>query len=231
MAKKLQEIVRGSGKKVVFTFGRFNPPTTGHEKLIDTVVSLARRNGAENRIYISNSQDARKNPLPPRDKKRFMSKAFPKANIILSPEAITPFHAFDILREEGFAEITMVVGSDRVTEFRNSIQKYMNKEGIKLDKFEVVSAGERDPDAEGVTGMSGSKLRELAQQGKMDTFMSGLPSNLQDADKKQIYNILRKEMGISESLDLTEQKEDEDESITVLVLTSSPGDFKGTIGR
>ena len=159
MAKKLQEIVRGSGKKVVFTFGRFNPHTTGHEKLIDTVVSLARRNGAENRIYISNSQDARKNPLPPRDKKRFMSKAFPKANIILSPEAITPFHAFDILREEGFSEITMVVGSDRVTEFRNSIQKYMNKEVIKLYKFEVVSAGERDPDAEGVTGMSGSKLR------------------------------------------------------------------------
>ena len=231
MAKKLQEIVRGSGKKVVFTFGRFNPPTTGHEKLIDTVVSLARRNGAENRIYISNSQDARKNPLPPRDKKRFMSKAFPKANIILSPEAITPFHAFDILREEGFSEITMVVGSDRVTEFRNSIQKYMNKEGIKLDKFEVVSAGERDPDAEGVAGMSGSKLRELAQQGKMDTFMTGLPSNLQDADKKQIYDILRKEMGISESLDITEQKEDEDESITVLVLTSSAGDFKGTIGR
>ena len=230
MAKKLQEIVRGSGKKVVFTFGRFNPPTIGHEKLINAVVNHARKNGAENRIYISNSHDPKKNPLPPRDKKKFMSKAFPKANIVLSSEAVTPFHAFDILREEGYTEITLVVGSDRVAEFRNSIQRYIDKENIKLDKFEVVSAGERDPDAEGVAGMSGSKLRELAKQGKADIFMTGLPSNLSEPEKKQIYNILRKEMGISESYDLNEQTE-EDDSITVMVLTSSPNDYKGTIGR
>ena len=141
MAKKLQEIVRGSGKKVVFTFGRFNPPTSGHEKLINAVVTAAKRQGAENRVYISNSHDPKKNPLSPKDKKRFMDISFPQAEIILSSEAVTPFHAFDMLREEGYTEITLVVGSDRVAEFRNSIQKYIDKEKIELDKFEVLSAG------------------------------------------------------------------------------------------
>lgn len=230
MAKKLQEIVRGQGKKVVFTFGRFNPPTTGHEKLIDNVVALAKKKRAENRIYISNSHDSRKNPLPPAVKKKFMTKAFPKANIILSREVTTPFHAFDSLREEGYKDITLVVGSDRVAEFKNAIEKYISKENIELDNFEVVSAGDRDPDAQGVSGMSGSKLRELAKQGKVDVFMTGLPTNLSEPEKKQLYNTLRSGMGLSESYDLTEQK-DEEEPITVLVLTSSPSDYKGTIGR
>ena len=231
MPKKLQEIVRGSSKKVVFSFGRFNPPTVGHEKLIDTIVSHARRNGAENRIYISNTHDSKKNPLPPEEKKRIMDISFPSANIIQSRSIVSPFHAFDELVEEGYREITLIVGSDRVNEFRNAIEKYIKKDGIDIDKFEVVSAGERDPDAEGVVGMSGSKMRQLAQDGKMDTFMTGLPSRLSDRDKKIVYNLLRKEMGVSESVEISEEKEEEDESITVLVLTSSPSDFKGTIGR
>ena len=230
MPKKLQEIVRGSAKKVVFSFGRFNPPTVGHEKLMDSITSVAGRLGAENRVYISNSHDSKKNPLPPEEKKRIMEKSFPNANIHQSREIVSPFHAFDELVKEGYREITMVVGSDRVNEFKTGIEKYIKKDGIDLDKFEVVSAGERDPDAEGVAGMSGSKLRQLAVDGKMDMFMSGLPSRLNDAERKKVYDLIRKEMGVSESLDLTEEKEEED-SITVLVLTSSPSDFKGTIGR
>jgi len=113
MAKKLRDITEKDAKKVVFAFGRFNPPTSGHEKLVDSILSVARRRGAENRIFISNSQDSKKNPLQPQDKLRIMKSSFPKANIVQSRQIPTPFHAFDSLREEGFEEIIMVAGSDR----------------------------------------------------------------------------------------------------------------------
>ena len=232
MAKKLRDITEKDVKKVVFAFGRFNPPTSGHEKLVDSILSVARRRGAENRIFISNSQDSKKNPLQPEDKLRIMKSSFPKANIVQSREIPSPFHAFDSLREEGFEEIIMVAGSDRVNEFKRSFQKYIDKENIKV-KFDVVSAGERDPDAADVSGMSASKLRSLASAGELETFMSGLPTNLDARKKKQVYDLVRRGMGISEALHIIteEVKEESEKEITVLVLTSTPSEYKGTIGR
>jgi len=230
MSRTLRELSRSGEKTIVFAFGRFNPPTVGHERLVDSVLNLARRYSADARIYISNTQDARKNPLRPDDKLDIMQKSFRNITVVGSREIVSPFHAFDALVKEGYTQIYMVAGSDRIPEFKRSFLNYIKKENIPV-KFDVLSAGERDPDAEGVAGMSASKLRSLASVGDVETFMTGLPSKLSPRDKKRAYDLVRSGMGISESYDLLKEETEDDDSIAVLVLTSSQSDYKGTIGR
>ena len=154
----LYEAPRGGPDKVVFTFGRFNPPTTGHEKLINKVKSVA--GSGDYKIYPSHSQNQNKDPLPHALKVAYMRKMFPKhsRNIIADKNARNAIEIMTQLYNQGYSEVIMVVGSDRVREFDSLIQKYNNVQGKRhgfynFNKISVVSAGDRDPDAEGVTGM------------------------------------------------------------------------------
>ena len=191
-------------KKVVFTFGRFNPPTTGHEKLIDKVKSVA---GSDDyRIYPSQSQNQNKDPLPYAKKIAYMRKMFPKHKRSIAVDK-NPKTAIDVatsLHNAGYKDVTMVVGSDRVKEFETLLKKYNGvkaRHGMyKFDNIKVVSAGDRDPDAEGVSGMSASKMRKAASDGNMDEFMKGLPRGFKDG--KSLYRDVRKNMGIREEKDM-----------------------------
>ena len=194
-------------ENVVFTFGRFNPPTTGHEKLIQKVASTA--GSSPFRIYPSYSQNQKKDPLPFPLKIAYMRKMYPKyaRNIIADKDAKTAINIATKLHDEGFKNVTMVVGSDRVNEFSSLLKKYNGVEGkrhgfYKFDNINVVSAGERDPDAEGVTGMSASKMRQAASDSDFDSFSQGLPRGFKDG--KKLYLDVRKHMGIREERDMGE---------------------------
>ena len=194
-------------ENVVFTFGRFNPPTTGHEKLIQKVASTA--GSSPFRIYPSYSQNQKKDPLPFPLKIAYMRKMYPKyaRNIVADKDAKTAINIAVKLHDEGFKNVTMVVGSDRVNEFSSLLKKYNGVEGkrhgfYKFDNINVVSAGERDPDAEGVTGMSASKMRQAASDSDFDSFSQGLPSGFKDG--KKLYLDVRKHMGIREERDMGE---------------------------
>ncbi len=200
--KHFKEYLKEATGHVTFTFGRFNPPTIGHEKLIEKVHSVSK--GAY-RIYASQSNDLKKNPLNYTDKIKFMRKMFPRhARSIISDTKIkTAFDALDSLYEQGYRQVTFVVGSDRVDEFEKTLNKY---NGEKRDRggfynfeggIQVVSAGERDPDAEDVSGMSASKLREAAKDNNFELFAKGLPSAFREAQK--LFNAVRSGMGLKES--------------------------------
>ncbi len=207
--RSFREISEARGDTAVFTFGRFNPPTTGHEKLIDAMSREQSKNaGSIMYVYPSKSQNAKKDPLPYAKKVAYMKKMFPKysKNITVG----TPRTAIEVaveLYKKGHKAIVMVVGSDRVAEFDKLLNEYNGVEGKKhgyygFDNIEVVSAGERDPDSEGVSGMSASKMRAAAAEGDFDSFKTGVPSGFKDALK--LYNDVRKNMGIREERDMGE---------------------------
>ena len=191
------------GDTAIFTFGRFNPPTLGHEKLVTAVANVARREGGEYFVYPSHTQDPKKNPLDQTTKVRYMKKMFSKhkENIITS----TAKNALEVaseLQDKGYTNLVMVVGSDRVKDFQSLLDRYNGDENkahgfYDFDKIKVVSAGERDPDAEGVSGMSASKMREAAVGGDYKTFRKGIPSSLNDKDTKKMFNDIRKGMRLS----------------------------------
>jgi hypothetical protein len=191
---------------LVFAFGRFNPPTTGHEKLIDKVASVAGSNPY--RVYPSFTTNPKKDPLPHALKVAYMRKMFPKhrKNIIADKKMKTAIFIAEAVYKEGFKNLIMVVGSDRVKEFTELLNRYNDapdKKGNQLFKFDsvkVVSAGERDPDAEGVEGMSASKMRAAAANGDKDAFLTGLPKGFKDGEK--LYRDVRKYMGIREERDI-----------------------------
>ena len=182
------------------TFGRFNPPTTGHEALLNKVKSAS--GGGEYRIYPSRSQDPQKNPLDPGTKIKFMKKAYPDhANAIQnSEETKTIFDVLTTLDGEGYSSVNIVVGGDRVSEFNSLATKY-NGKLYNFDDIKVSSAGDRDPDGEGVEGMSASKLRKAAMDDDYDTFVSGMPEKLGRKGKEELYNTLRQAMNVQEDLD------------------------------
>ena len=182
------------GGSLTFGFGRFNPPTVGHEKLMDTISKTAGE-GGQYRVYPSRSQDAKKNPLDPREKIDYMRKMFPKhANAIVDDENTRSI--FDVLKgahEKGYKTVNVVVGSDRVKEFENLANKY-NGQLYDFDKINIVSAGERDASAKGVEGMSASKLRKAAMDDDYETFSSGISKNIDDKSTKKLYNTIQKAM-------------------------------------
>jgi hypothetical protein len=201
--KKLSEFSEAVKDTVVFSFGRFNPPTIGHEKVIDTVKKIAGSNPF--RIYPSHTVGP-KDPLSHTLKTAYLRKIFPKYknNIVVSKAR----NAIDIaveLYDEGFKNIIMVVGSDRLAAFTKMLNQYNGVEGkkhgyYKFDSLEVVSAGRRDPDAEGVEGMSASKMRAAAADGDYDTFVQGIPKDFKDV--KKLFRDVRKGMGIREEKDM-----------------------------
>ena len=198
----MKTFLEAKGDTAVFTFGRFNPPTTGHEKLIDAIAKQQSKNaGSLMYVYPSHSQDAKKNPLPHARKIAYMKKMFRKyARNIITSKARNVFDIAVELHNKGHRAVVMVVGSDRVAEFDNLLNKYNGVEGkhgyYGFDDIRVVSAGERDPDAEGVEGMSASKMRAAAAQGDFDSFQMGLPRNF--GDGKKLFDDIRKNMGVRE---------------------------------
>jgi hypothetical protein len=200
--KSFSEYLSEETKEVVFTFGRFNPPTNGHEKLINKVASLAKGNNY--RIYASKSQDPKKNPLDFNTKIKTMRKMFPKhgRNIMSDKDVRNALDILVKLYDQGFTKVTMVVGSDRVNEFSALTNKY---NGVKSrhgmynfeDGISVVSAGERDPDSDDVSGMSASKMRAAAEANNFASFSKGLPTTFKGG--KELFDTLRKAMGIKEA--------------------------------
>ena len=178
---------------IAITFGRFNPPTVGHEKLLRKVEQEAK--GGAFRIYPSQTQDPKKNPLSPNEKIKFMKMAYPDyANAIsTSSEMRTIFDVLRSLSEEGYTEVKIVVGGDRVSEFNSLAQKY-NGDLYEFENILVISAGDRDPDADGVEGMSASKMRQAAAEDDFNTFKSGIPATMSVKEKEQLYKAVRNSM-------------------------------------
>ena len=192
-----------TGQTLTLVFGRFNPPTVGHKKLLDGAASVA--GDGDIRIYPSRSNDPKKNPLEPGQKTELMKKMFPShADNIINDESVkTIFNALELANNDGYSNIKIVVGSDRVAEFDNLAQKY-NGELYDFEEIETISAGERDEDAEDVSGMSASKMRKAAAENDFATFRTGIPDNLDDKTAKQIMNTVRKAMNVEEGWSLWE---------------------------
>ncbi len=183
-------------KSIAFTFGRFNPPTIGHEKLINKVASVR---ADDYRIFLSRSEDAKKNPLGANEKLKIMKKMFPRhARHIAINTTNMILDICTMLHNKGYTEIFMVVGSDRVREFETIINKYndiKSRHGYyNFDNVNVLSAGERDPDADGASGMSASKMRAAAAKGDLASFKQGLPRGV-NAD--EIMKSVRKGMQLA----------------------------------
>ena len=186
-----------NSKKLIFAFGRFNPPTTGHDKLMREVINQARKNNANHIVYASASQDKRKNPLDVNTKVKFMRKMFPRNKIQAAGGTQRTFMEILKFYDKMYGEIVMVAGSDRIREFQTLADKYNGKE-YNYKSIKVASSGERDPDAEGVAGMSASKMREMAKNDDYRNFKRGVV-NLSDSDTKALFTAVRKGMDIRES--------------------------------
>ena len=176
---------------IVFTFGRFNPPTIGHEKLVSKVGEVAAKENANHIVYLSKTHKPGKDPLSWKDKYDLFRKMFPHTNVSRDQTVNTPYVAMETLGKD-YDKVIMVVGSDRVNQFQNEMQKYLKDWGIK--DFQVVSAGERDPDAEGAGGMSASKARQLAAENNFDLFSQALPNSINNATKKVVFNKIRENL-------------------------------------
>ena len=192
-------------KTVYFTFGRMNPPTTGHEKLMN---ELSRKSGKNPyRVYLSQSSDKKKNPLDYNYKIKTVRKFFPKhaRQVMLDKKVKNVFDAVTSLYNEGYKNVNMIVGSDRINEFKKLLDKYNGVKGrhglYKFNKINVISAGDRDPDADDVSGMSASKMRKLASDGDFTQFSQGLPRSVSNNEAKKVYNEVRRGMGLKEQKD------------------------------
>ena len=199
-------------KPVVMVFGRFNPPTTGHEALITFVKSVAHRVNGDVRVYASQSQDPRKNPLPFRNKVLFLRKFFPGVVVSDNTAIRSPFDALAEVSQLGYTDVILVVGSDRVQDFekfgayllpRNS-PKYDPNKHIAINNYKVVSVPvSRDPDAEGVSGMSASKMRKFAADNDYTSFRQGVPAHVSERDANSLFQQVRQYMGLHETFKIT----------------------------
>ena len=199
-----QFIKETRGTTAVFTFGRFNPPTIGHEKLLNVVASTASKAKGDQYVFPSHSQDAKKNPLTNDQKVVFMKMMFPKhRNSIMKTTVRTAFEAVsDLHKMNKYSKVIMVVGSDRVREFNTVLNKYKDVEGkhgyYRFDDIDVISAGERDPDSDGVSGMSASKMRAAVAEGDYDSFKMGVTPTVSEKDCHTLYKAVAKGMKIKE---------------------------------
>ena len=185
---------------VAFTWGRFSPPTIGHEKLVNKVVSIAKQNNATPMIFTSHTQDSKKNPLSYDKKIAFLKKAF--GSIPQKTNAKTIIAVLQEL-EKKFSNVILIVGEDRIPEFTSLLNKYNGKD-FNFDSVKVVSAGTRDPDAEGVEGMSASKMRAAAEKDDFVMFKSGLPTRLKSS-ADAVYREVRQGMNLSEEVEDLEE--------------------------
>ena len=199
MKKTLKEFLAKGNKRpkaVAFAFGRMNPPTAGHEKLIQKVESIAKRIKGDAIVYVSATQDKNKNPLDARTKIKYLQPLYP--GVKFKPATGNTRTFMEVLSNDlnkKYSDVYMIGGSDRVEEFKRLITKY-NGQSYDFDKTEVMSAGARDPDAQGTTGISGTKMRLFAVKGDYNSFRKGLPTKMKDADGKNLFKDLRTAMGL-----------------------------------
>ena len=210
--EQTEKKIRGFGQfleakqqTAVFSFGRLNPPTTGHQKLLQKIIQTAKQQAGYACLYVSHSQDSKKNPLTAKQKVAYIKKMFPKearqieikedTGIRNAIDAATALHGY-------YENLVMVVGSDRVRDFKTLLNKYNGVESkhgyYKYNNIQIVSAGERDPDSEGVAGMSASKMRAAAASGDYESFSLGLPSGFEGG--KGLFKDIRLGMNIKEQL-------------------------------
>ena len=194
--KKYRQLIKElPSKTVVFAFGRFNPPTTGHELLIKVVQKLAKSHNADHVIYASRTQDKKKNPLSVDRKIHYLKLMFKGVNFAPANDQERTFIEVATALNKKYKNIIMVAGSDRVPEYEKLLNTYNGKD-FHFDTIQVVSAGERDPDADDAAGMSASKMRALATKGDYKQFKKGLPSSVRDIDGKLLMNEIRHAMGL-----------------------------------
>ena len=237
--KTLDTFIREAKEKTaVFSFGRFNPPTTGHAKLVDVLNRIAKKVSGDPILFTSHSNDKKKNPLPHKTKINFLRKFFKKKVGVPDIAARTVFDICNALQNQGYTNVVMVVGSDRVKEFELLLKKYNKVKGrhgfYDFKSIEVVSAGNRDASATDVSGMSASKMRDAAERGAFDEFKQGVP-NKQFSDL--LYKAVRKGMGINEEAHLPDYMQEDliqegvyDPGIFKAVfLMGGPGSGKSTV--
>ena len=202
MTMQPAEVEKTKGTLTI-AFGRFNPPTTGHEKLLDTVASSS--DDDDYMIIPSRSQDKKKNPLDADTKIAVMQKMFPnhKDKIVNDQANRTIFDVLKKAHTDGYANVRILGGADRVNEYEKLANNY-NGKLYAFDNVEVMSAGERDPDSDDVTGMSASKQRKAAAEGDLKAFMKGVPKSLNQKDAEELFNKIRKAMNIKEGWNLWE---------------------------
>lgn len=180
----------------VMTFMRANPPTIGHERVVNHVQGLAKDLDCDHSIVLSHSHDGDKNPLTAEQKLRHAQMAFPGANVSTSsPEAPSLMYKLAELHKKGVRNLHLVVGQDRVQQFHDLIHKYNGQEGahgyFNFDNINVHSAGGRDPDAEGVEGVSGTGQRQHAMNNNFEGFRAGAPSRMSDEQAMGLMNDIR----------------------------------------
>ena len=203
MINRFSEYLVEEEKVGYLVFGRMNPPTIGHGKLLDKLAATAGR--APYRIYLSQSSDSNNNPLTYSDKVKYARKMFPRhaRSIIIDKKVVTPFHALSAMYNAGFKKVVMVAGSDRVKEYDLRLNKYNGKKGshgfFNFDGgIKVVSAGQRDPDGKGAEGASGTKQRGYAKNNDFTGFSQGLSKAISNPDAKKMFNAVRSGMGLKE---------------------------------
>ena len=183
-------------KHIVFSYGRMNPPTAGHSKVVDKVHSHAQKIGANHAVIVSHSQNNKTDPLHHEHKKEYLKHIHPEVNFEHSTKEHPHFLAqLKKFHQEGHTHATMVVGSDRVKQFKALANKYNGKE-YNYKKIHILSAGQRDPDAEGVAGISGTKMRAHASGNDFKSFKSGLHPNHSDDHAKKLYKATRQGMNL-----------------------------------
>ena len=188
---------------LTLAFGRFNPPTAGHEKLIQAAEKAAA--GGDLKIYPSRTQDNKKNPIDPDMKVSYMRKMFPdyKDNIINDPKMRSIFDVLVAASEEGYKSVNIIVGSDRLGEFESLAMKY-NGDIYNFDEIRTISAGPRDDEAEGVGGVSSSKQRKAVMDDDFKAFKRGLPKTVKDADAQALFDAVRTGMSVKKEKDVKE---------------------------
>jgi phosphopantetheine adenylyltransferase len=185
-----RSLMENNNKKIVFAFGRFQPPTIGHELLITNVKHMAEQQGANYVIYVSKTQDNKSNPLSVGQKIAYLRKMFPGTNFVACDATVrTPIEAAKALNGK-YQELIMVAGSDRVSNFEKLLNDYNGKE-YQYAMLQVVSAGERDPDSDEVSGMSGTKMRAAAVAGDLQSFMQGLPGTISEQDAINLMTLIQ----------------------------------------
>ena len=186
---------------LTIAFGRFNPPTTGHEKLLDNVAKSS--DDGDYVIVPSRSQDKKKNPLDADQKVSVMRAMFPNHSerIVNDPQNRTIFDVLKKAHMDGYAGVRIVGGADRQKEFDKLVNNY-NGLHYDFDNVEVRSAGDRDPDAEDITGMSASKQRKYAAENDFENFLKGVPSAMNKKVARELFNNIRTGMNIKEGWSL-----------------------------
>ena len=194
-SRLLNELIKPQAKTMVFAFGRFQPPTTGHKLLINAVKQAAEQNNADYTVFVSKTQDKKSNPLDISTKMHFMELMFPGTNLMACNEQIrTPIEAAKSFDGQ-YKNLIMIAGSDRQPSFEKLLNDYNGKE-YTFDSIKVISAGERDPDSDGAEGMSATKMRAAALEDNFKEFRKGLPNTISDEDGQKLMDLVKKGLGM-----------------------------------